>query len=350
MAQKLWCIFIAAGFAPASRERAQLLAALLNEAGFDCVIGEGFGGTRISDGVRKRIASADIVIAVIEPTEGEREPSQWIVQEIAYAAALKKTCLLLVQKDVHFAEGILGDVEFINFEVSNYAAALPQVLRQLNVMLRNRGLAIGIKEVPASRLYISEGPSENDCNEMARAYLKTASVLTEKGDYNGALKYAEKATTVDKACYQARIKYGGLLLKSGRLGEATRIHLQVLKDFKDNRKACAAAKHNLAVTKELQFGPTSVRANTEAMPLYECSLSLDPSREYTRAALICTYLRLAKPEKAYTLLEESLKCENFILAMRRELDENMDGLKLLVLLPTWAQNLLYPLQQGGDWE
>ena len=347
MTQKLWCIFIATGFAQASRERAQLLAALLTEVGFQCVIGECFGGTRVSDGVQERIASADVVVALIEPGEGERGPSQWIVQEIAWAAALKKPCLLLVQKDVSFSQGLLGDIEFISFEVSNYAATFPQVLRQLNVILHNRDLAIGIKEVPASRLYISAGPSEKDCNEMARAYLKSASDLTEKGQYEAALKQAQNATTVDKTCWQAWIKFGGLLLERGRLDEATRIHLQVLKDFKDDKKAFAAAKHNLAVTKELRFGLDSVRANTEAQPLYECALTLDPSREYTRAALICTYLRLDQREKAYALLEESLRYENFIPAMRRELDESVDGLKLLVLLPTWAQNLLYPLQLRG---
>jgi tetratricopeptide (TPR) repeat protein len=343
MRQALGSLFIATGFAPKRLVRAQQLSALLTEAGFNCVMGQGFGGTSISKGVQMRIAASSCVIALIEGSSNGKTPSQWIVQEVACAVALKKICLVLVEKGVSLTKGLLGDVELISFEASAFAAVFPQVLRQLNVMLQKQGLTIGIKEVSSPRLYISENPNEKDCNEMARTQMKVASSLTEGKQYDLALQSAKKATRLDNNCWQAWIKYGGLLLRGGRLDEGTKIHNQVLKDFKGNNTACAAAKHNLAVTKELRFGLGSVRANRESRPLYECSLKLDSSRVYTRAALICLYLRQDKFDKANALLEKSLRHEGFVSVMRSELDESSDGLRLLKLLPTWTQNLLYPL-------
>lgn len=354
MEHKPYTIFIATSFAPACRERAQILADLFSEAGFHCVFGEGFGGTQLSEGVRKRLSSADVVVALLEPANGsKREPSRWVLQEVTFATALKKPCLLLVEKGVRFSQGLLGDIEFINFEASNYAAVFPQVFCQLNIIMRNKRLVIGSKEAPSPRLYISKDPGEKECNDMARAQIKSASKLTERMKYDEALKHAKNATRLDPNCWQAWIKYSGLLLEAGRLAEGTKIHVQVLRDFKGNKIACAAAKHNLAVTKELQFGLDSIRANKEAEPLYESALSLDPFRVYTRAALICTYLRLDKRGEATRLLEQSLSYTNegFISVMRRELDESVDGIRLLTFLPTWAQNLLYPLprRRGLGW-
>lgn len=353
MEHKPYIVFIATSFAPSCRERAQVLADLLSAAGFQSVFGEGFGGAQLSEGVRERLASADVVVALLEPANGKREPSQWVIQEVTFAAALKKPCLLLVEKGVRFSQGLLGDIEFINFEASNYAAVFPRVFCQLNVILRNKRQVFGTKEAPSPRLYISKDPDEKDCNDMARAQLRSASKLTVRMKNDEALKHAKNATRLDPNCWQAWIKYGGLLLEAGRIAESIKIHSQVLKDFKGNKIACAAAKHNLAVTKELQFGLDSLRANKEAKPLYESALSLDPFRVYTRAALICTYLRLNKRREAIRLLEQSLsyKNEGFISVMRRELDESVDGIRLLAFLPTWAQNLLYPLPRrtGLGW-
>lgn len=343
-------VFIGTGFQPSRRERAQILADLLTQAGFNCVFGEGFGGTQISDGVRKLLAAADVVVVLLEPSSGsKREPSQWLLQEAIYATALKKPSLLLVAKGVRFSQGLFGDVELINFAVSNYATVLPQVVRQLNVILLKKRLRIGITS-DKPHFYLTKEPSENECNEMARAQIKSAGRLTQRKRYDEALKSAAKAVRLDRHCWQARIRYGGLLMVAGRLNEATRIHAQILKDFKDNKIACAAAKHNMAVAKELQFGIDSRRANREAESLFEDALNLDPTRPYTRAALICTYLRLGKLEEANKLLERSLRYEDFIPVMRRELDQIVDGIKLLGLLPAWAQNLLYPLQSRRDFD
>lgn len=344
MGPTLETIFIATGFAPTRRKRAQLLAALLTEAGFCCEMGEGFGGTSVANGVRDRIASSSCVIALIEPSNrGKREPTQWLIQEVACAIGLNKCCLVLVEKRARFSRGLLGDAEFISFRASSFASVLPQVFHQLNVILHKQGRAIGIKETSDPRLHISNEPTETECNDLARAQMKTASKLTMGKQFDLALEHAKLATELDKNCWQAWIKYGGLLMKVGRLIEGVKIHSQVWRDFKGNQTAGAAAKHNLAVAKELQFGLESERGNMEAEALYECSLKLDPYRVYTRAALVCVYLRLKKLDRAHALLEGSAKYNGFIPAMRQELDESVDGMTLLARLPVLAQNLLYPI-------
>ena len=342
-------VIIATRFELAYRERAQILADLLAQSGFNCVFGEGFGGSKLSEGVRRSLAEADLVIALLEPEdETNREPSQWVLQEVIYAIALGKRCLLLVAKGVRFSQGLLGDVELINFDISNYAAVLPQVLRQLNVILRSQGLVIGVKEAATPYYYLAEEPGKEDGNEMARSQIRTAGRLTKVEDYGQALIHAEKAMRLDPTCWQAWIRYGGLLLIVRRLAEASKIHKQMLKEFKNDKVACAAAKHNLAVANELRFGIDSLPANMKAKPLFEAALTLDPLRIYTRTALVCTYLRLDKSQEALQLFERSLRYKGFIPAMRRELDEAIDGLKLLALLPTWAQNLLYPIELRTD--
>lgn len=162
-----------------------------------------------------------------------------------------------------------------------------------------------------------------------------------------ALEHAEQAVILDPNSGQALVTLGGILQEFGRLDESHNINVSILEKFRGNNRVCAAAYHNLAVELERRFPyRRTKKLKKEIVRLYEHSLRLDPSRPITRAPLICFYLRLQQFQKAYALLEQSVHDETFKTMMREELRRSPDRIALLNALPTWAQNLFYPI----DWD
>jgi tetratricopeptide (TPR) repeat protein len=343
MNQEYGPIFIATSFAKC--QHAEQLADILGESGFQCQFGKYLGGNEISTGVRARISSSSCLIALLERAHKKsRKPSSWVVQEMVFAYGCGKKCLLLEEESVRFPKGLLGDVEVMSFNAANFTSVVPQVLRQLKVLLLKEGLTIGIKKNTDRWFHVST-ELDNDCNDGARESMRQSGILIEKSDFDRALEYARKAARLDRKCWQARLRCGALLQESGNLVEGSAHYNYILERFKGNNKACAAAKHNLATVLERQFtcyGPQ--QAHREMAGLCEASLALDSSRVYTRAFLVCIYLRMNKPEKAHKLLEASFRYSGFSKVMRLELEKSPDGLDLLKRLPTWAQNVVYPLR------
>lgn len=104
-------IFLAHRFDEHGIQAAASLSEFLRRLGFDLIEGSGYEARDIPEKVSERIQSQDILIALV--TKGD--PS-WIISETAYANALNKYIIVVIEKGSIFKKGILGsDYEHLEF-------------------------------------------------------------------------------------------------------------------------------------------------------------------------------------------------------------------------------------------
>lgn len=353
MAPDLSHVFIATSFNKSGRAHARRVADFLTSFGIRCVYGEVFGGGRICEGVRAKIDDASFVVAILSRERGagsraRKSAAAWVVQEVAWADGRSKPCLLLVEKGVNFSGGLLGDVEVIRFSPSKFSDALPEVLRQVQVILKRRGLTIGVREDDPVQLYVPRNRVESK-DSSAKELHERALGLLESENYEQSMELAVRVTSAYPDYWPGWITLGALFVKQLDLVEGDRVFAKILKEFARDDIACGAAYHNRGWVVGLKSLPNpSLKSLNKEARFYEKSLVRDGSREYTRAALSCTYVLLGQVEKAHALLEESaMYGEDFMNALRHEL-QSRGALRIRILsaFPTLAQNLLYPIRKS----
>ena len=190
--------------------------------------------------------------------------------------------------------------------------------------------------------HLVDGEISANCSDVVRAHMKKSSVLIERGDLGVALEPVKAAVLLDPDCWQARLRYGALLVETGRLDEGSEQYLHILAHTKGNSVAAAAAYHNQATELERRFAFRRLRkVNEEIARKYELALKLDQLRVSTRAPLVCAYQRLGELEKARKLFSESLMYgEAFIRAIWEELDMSLDSEKLVPAILSWTKHCL----------
>lgn len=94
----------------------------------------------ISEKVKSKIESADIIIAITTKDEqnnkGNWSPSKWIIEEMSYSLASKKEIIWLKEKGCIIDGGIFGDKEYISFERENPADAFIKLAEVLNKKIK----------------------------------------------------------------------------------------------------------------------------------------------------------------------------------------------------------------------
>ena len=106
-------VFIAYRFDAVGQSFADRLSLFLKLLDFAVVTGKPFSPKSISDKVKSRMDSQDIVIAI--HTQGD--DNTWITQE-SVLASVSKPLFILKQRESTFKSGILSDREFIEFSES----------------------------------------------------------------------------------------------------------------------------------------------------------------------------------------------------------------------------------------
>lgn len=106
-------VFIAYRFDAVGQSFADRLSLFLKLLDFSVVTGKPFSPKSISDKVKSRMESQDIVIAI--HTQGD--DNTWITQE-SVLASVNKPLFILKQRESTFKSGILSDREFIEFSES----------------------------------------------------------------------------------------------------------------------------------------------------------------------------------------------------------------------------------------
>ena len=125
---KVRSAFIAHCFNNEGTKYANEVARSLTLLGIHCQSGREFSPRSVSHKVNERLAKHDIFIAIASP----QADSTWITQEIATAAALKKSVFILKQDDIELKNGILGDHEFIPFPKDQISKCFIPILEGLN--------------------------------------------------------------------------------------------------------------------------------------------------------------------------------------------------------------------------
>lgn len=354
MAQELKPIFIATSFTKGCRACAQRLADFLSLfVGVRCVVGEHLGGDKVGEGVKATIESSSFVVVMIHrgPKKGSaagREARPWLIQEMTWAEARSKPCLLLVEEGVRFAGGLLGDVEVVRFRGDNFAEAFPRVLLQVQAILKKQGLTIGVKEHDPIQIYIPKRLTAG-VDEFSNALYEKALSLTDRGLCEEALEYARKLTTMYPDFWPGWLNLGALLVMTWDLDGGDAVFAKILKEFSGKKDARAAASHNRGWVAALKSLPNPTpKALAEQSRFYEQALAVDPSRVPTRAALVCTYALLGQGEQARALAEESaIYGEEFLKELRDEIEwRGPLRTRIMAQLPTLVQNLLYPIRRS----
>lgn len=345
MKEEKWLIVTPTSFDKPGRERARILTEFLELFGFQCMLCEHFGGVEVSKGVREGLEKAFIVIAIlsrdVQLQDGTWRASEWVIQEISWARARGKDCLILLEKGVQFTQGILGDVEHIPFDGDSFSDALIPLGKQVRALLERHLLTTGIKQL-SIHTHVSGEPLGDECSDEVKLLILEIRHLAKQQRYEEALELALRATRIDPHCWRAWTSLGALLVQLRKVDAGDKIFEQVLKDFPKNSKGLATALHNRAWVQEIKSTHSEADLIEESA-LYEQALSLDPSRVNTRACLLICRLLLEETEKAESLLKESELHEGFLDALRYELDvRGTRAHKALQALPERIKQLMYP--------
>lgn len=119
--------FVGHSFAPVDRKVVEHVVGTLEALGFEIKTGERPTVDSVSAKVRRRIESQAIFVGIFsrrEKLSGREEwtTSDWVIEEKAYAIALRKKLILIKEDGVGSIGGIQGDLEYIEFSKSRLDA------------------------------------------------------------------------------------------------------------------------------------------------------------------------------------------------------------------------------------
>ena len=120
-------VFVAHSFDERGKSYAYEVIKLLSLLGFQVTTGEGYSPEGVSTKVRKRLLAQEVVIAILS----KREDSTWLTQEAAGAAFTNKPLILLIEEEVAFKAGVLGDLEYIRFSEGQISTTFVPLLEGL---------------------------------------------------------------------------------------------------------------------------------------------------------------------------------------------------------------------------
>lgn len=318
------------------RERAELLAGILNLINIPTVTGENLGGKRLSDGVPQLIESARLLVALLTPDidtiEGMRQPSQWTLQEITWGGALDIPLLLVVEEGVEFNGGLLGDLEQIRFAPEDFAGALVRIVNQVQALI-------------SLDVCIPEDLPEPNLRDAVRLLILEARGYARKHLWSEVLRVSEEALRLDPSAAAAALNKGVALVYLGQLTSAERLFRQMLEDFAGSDDSLLAkVHHNLGLAEEVRdAGSLGFKSLRKQAKHWEKSLALDHKSVYTRASLVLCRVALAEAGEANALLMDSLIHRGFLKALRHVVEtKGAVGHRLLNELPDWLYSVLFP--------
>jgi len=116
--------FIAHAFTDVGRSYAFQLTKFLSLLCFEVATGEGYSPERVSDKVKRRLTAQEIVIVVLS----KQEDITWLTQEMSGAEFAGKPIMLLIEQGVEFKLGVLGDLEYVQFQKGQIAETFTPIL------------------------------------------------------------------------------------------------------------------------------------------------------------------------------------------------------------------------------
>jgi hypothetical protein len=109
------------------------------------VTGKNLGGGSLSNEIKRRIEESDALVALCTRHDklpnGKFTTSQWVRDELLYAASLKKPTMALVEDEVDVA-GMLQEHERAHFERANPVAGFGKLATTLALWRQSAGLLL----------------------------------------------------------------------------------------------------------------------------------------------------------------------------------------------------------------
>jgi hypothetical protein len=105
-------VFVAYGYNERDKWIEAMAIPVIEALGLEVVHGKEIQGLQISNEIRNRIISCDLLIGFLTKRDDDPGGGKWVRDEIVTASTAGKHYIPVVEKDIDFQPGILGDVSF----------------------------------------------------------------------------------------------------------------------------------------------------------------------------------------------------------------------------------------------
>jgi tetratricopeptide (TPR) repeat protein len=217
--------FVGHSFLPEDQAIVAYIKDLLREMEVICSTGERAEAAEIHEKVKRRILAAEYFVGIFtrrHKIEGKDlwTTTDWVVQEMAFAAANKKKLVILREEGVVDFGNLQGNLEYIAFNRQELHLATIKLLQTLSSLNPNRmriGSDKALTQVDALRIAVDANPSE----PMLRVAL--ASALKGRGMLKAALDSIDEVLTTFPDLPSAILAKAQILRLNGQHSEAHEI-------------------------------------------------------------------------------------------------------------------------------
>lgn len=135
--KKMPVIFVSHNFGEKNKEIVEKFIDFISKFDVSISLGSETDNGSISEKIKSKIDSADIVIGIITKDEQDDKnnwsPSKWVIEEMAYSLASKnKEIIRLIEQGCDTDGRIFGDKEYISFDRDDPSYALIKLAEVLN--------------------------------------------------------------------------------------------------------------------------------------------------------------------------------------------------------------------------
>lgn len=223
-------IFVSYSFTSAGRALADFVKGVVRTYDIRPIDGEALGGGPLNDAIRKDIASADALIAVLTPKgdgAADLAPSQYALEEINHARSIGKPAIGLVAPQTQLPAGLWSEHERIELDANDEKPAMLKLCRTIGRWRSEGGRLVRVLIAPpelAERLDGDNGLAR--CRfRMTRngQLLRDWSEVPVLPEVGGVCAYLTGVT--DDALLQLRVEVAGQVWESPMLPQWVHVGL-----------------------------------------------------------------------------------------------------------------------------
>jgi tetratricopeptide (TPR) repeat protein len=237
--------FLGHSFLPQDAHVVSFFRDILNEMLVRCISGEKPEVEQVHEKVKKRIREASIFVALFtrrDKIEGKDvwRTTEWVIQEMAYAAANGKKLLLLKENGIDDIGGLHGNQEYIEFNRDSLHLSAPKLLQSLWSLNPGR-LKIQTNKPPELGIDILRMAADATPGEPT-ARIILAQQLQKSGQLHSAIREIDEVLAKFSA-YAPALYVKAQILRAGGKKQDAKVVLTKLADISPND---ANVHHELA--------------------------------------------------------------------------------------------------------
>lgn len=240
--------FVGHSFLPEDQDIVSYVKDLLREMQINCITGERAEASEIHAKVKRRILDAEYFVGIFTRRHKIEDKqlwttTEWVVQELAFAAANKKKLIILREEGLIDFAGLQGNLEYIEFNRETLHLAsikLLQTLWSLNPSRMQIGSDKSLMQADALKIAVEANPEE----PMLRVAL--AGALRAKGLLKAALDTIDEVLAVSPELPSAIVTKAQILRSKGHHSEAKEILYSLAETYPSDGNILHELAHLLA--------------------------------------------------------------------------------------------------------